>query len=484
MKNRIQLLLILFLSTFSSLKAIDASVSFATFKGIDQSYVEIYLTIIGQTVDFQKVDSLNYQAREEVTLLFKQGDDIIKFDKYALNSPITTKTLDFMDVKRYALGNGTYTLDVSIRDLVDTTNVTTFSTPLVMNYEGEELLQSDIQLLSKIEKTETPSIFNKNGYYMEALPFNYCGRKMSIIHFYTEIYNADKVLNDDYLLSYFIEKVDGEGNGRTFYIGHKRRKSSPIDVVVLPLNLSDIPSGNYRLKVDIRDRNKVLISSKSTLFQRSNPYLDKDINEINEFDIANTFVADLSAEELRYSLKAIAPIHSTLEMERLNFIIASNEPIRQKNYLFNYWASQNANHPDQAYEAYMEVARAVDNKFKSGFGYGFETDRGHIFLKYGRPNEFIAVEDEPIAPPYEIWAYHRIDKLNQSNVKFIFYNPNNAAGDYELLHSNCRAEINNPQWQLELYRLAPDQIEGNDYLNGTKVKDGLNRQAARYFNDL
>ena len=42
-----------------------------------------------------------------------------------------------------------------------------------------------------------------------------------------------------------------------------------------------------------------------------------------------------------------------------------------------------------------KVVKAVDKTFFSGFGHGFETDRGRVFLKYGKPN-FINSTEWPI----------------------------------------------------------------------------------------
>ena len=62
----------------------------------------------------------------------------------------------------------------------------------------------------------------------------------------------------------------------------------------------------------------------------------------------------------------------------------------------------------------MEVAKAVDRLYKSGFGYGFETDRGNIFMKYGKPNDIVTVENDPSAPPYEMWVYNDFPKTKQT----------------------------------------------------------------------
>lgn len=307
---------------------------------------------------------------------------------------------------------------------------------------------------------------------------------MSVLQFYNEIYNSEIHLKEDFLVSYSVEKIDGQGNGQTLLIGHKRKSPAPIVTLLMQLNIAEVPSGNYRLRIDVRDREKELLSTKTILFQRSNPYLEETPTVVEGFDIAETFVMGLSADELRYSLKGIAPIIPTIDIERLNFVIESEDLGRQQRFLYNFWAGRSTNHPQEAYDKYMEVVRAVDKMYKSGFGYGFETDRGHIFLKYGKPDDIVAVEDEPVAPPYEIWSYNRINKLNQSNVKFLFYNPDYTGGAYRLLHSNGRGELNNPQWQLELYKQAPTQIVGDDYLNATQIRDGLNRRSARLFNDF
>lgn len=131
----------------------------------------------------------------------------------------------------------------------------------------------------------------------------------------------------------------------------------------------------------------------------------------------------------------------------------------------------------------MEVAKAVDKMYDGGFGYGFESDRGFIYMKYGRPDDMVMVDNDPSAPPYEIWIYNDFPKTKQTNVKFLFYEPN-LGTDYELLHSNARGEINNPQWQIELYKNAPNEIQGSNYIDATQMQGNFNRRASQYFNDF
>ena len=92
----------------------------------------------------------------------------------------------------------------------------------------------------------------------------------------------------------------------------------------------------------------------------------------------------------------------------------------QKYFLFKYWKDRYPTQTEAAYQGYMNVVKAVDNQFYSAFGKGHQTDRGYIFLKYGKPNKVMSVDDEANTPPYEIWYYDVMPKTNQTNVRFIF----------------------------------------------------------------
>ncbi len=51
-----------------------------------KSYVETYILIPSSDVTFAKNKDAKLQAKIEITMLFKQEEQIVKFDKYVLNS--------------------------------------------------------------------------------------------------------------------------------------------------------------------------------------------------------------------------------------------------------------------------------------------------------------------------------------------------------------------------------------------------------------
>ena len=80
----------------------------------------------------------------------------------------------------------------------------------------------------------------------------------------------------------------------------------------------------------------------------------------------------------------------------------------------------------------------VQERFGSVQVKGYRTDRGRVYLQYGQPNDILEIPSDPVTLPYEIWHYYYLD--NQSNVKFVFYDPALVGNDYELLHSNKYGE--------------------------------------------
>jgi len=476
--------LISFLALSLSVKAVEASISYATFKGPEQNYIEVYLFIIGETLHYlpTEADSSLKKAAVDVTILFKQGEELIKFDKFRLSSPLSKVPENFVDMKRYPLPNGDYTFVVQVQDAQDVDNNKEYKAPISMQYDNSSIQQSDLQLLASLKKADSDNRFVKNGVFMEPLPFNFYGKKESHLSFYAEIYNTDQFMEEDLLVSYFVEKLEN-GQLKTKMIGHKRKKPKPIIPVLLQMDITELPTGNYNLVVEVRNKNKELKTKKALFFQRSNPFLEEESIELARLNIQEEFVHRLTEKELEYSLRALTAKLPQNDIGLVDSYLKEKNLEGQRLYLFSYWIQKNPNRPEDAYLEYMEVVRAIDNQFKSGFRFGFETDRGHIYLKYGQPNDITHVEEEPSAPPYEVWSYNTFPATGQSNVKFLFYNPSLAPGDFVLLHSNARGELSNPQWQRELYRDAPNEIDGN-YFEGTEMQDNFNRNARRTFDDF
>ncbi len=471
---------------FISLKALDANISYAVFKSDEGPYVEIYMHLVGKTAEFVSLSDTSVQANMEVVILFKREGEIIKFDKYRLNSPVYPNPQDFFDTKRYALEEGGYTLDISVNDLNKPENGKRYNHNFRIDFSENRVYQSDIQLIASLRKLKGSQPDNpmaKGGYVFEPLPSQFYDRYCDRLIFYTEIYDTDKLVGDDFMVSYFVEAISGEKKSTVIGAVHKRRTPNTVVPFLQQLDISKLPSGNYNMVVEVKNKSGELLSKKSIAFQRSNPFIDSTREEIasQTSGLEEEFVSEMTVQELRYALRAIAMQVDDTDGELINTIIAEEKPEAMQLYLFSFWATEDPVDPERAYNGYMVIAKAIDEKFRNGFGYGFESDRGYVYMKYGVPSDIVSVETEQSAPPYEIWFYNQFPQTGQNNVKFLFYNPTLANNGHVLLHSTARGEISNPQWEVELYKDAPNEIEGNNYFEATQIQENIGRHARRLF---
>jgi len=466
--------------------ALDIGVSFAVYNTPDgKPYLEVNVEIAAVSILYKKVEGEKLQASAEILIMIKKGDQVVAYEKYNLQSPVVDAQQSLVDVKRLPVPEGDYDLEVVVQDLNAPENKDSYLSPVSVRFPNK-LHLSEVQLLRSFKREEAVSPFAKNGYLLEPLPFGFYDRSATRLAFYAEIYGSNKSVKEaDYLVRYFIEQEKGNGIKNLISTGSQRKKPTDIDALLVQMDISKLESGNYLLTVEARNVANELLATRVLAFQRSNPYLQFDENDITDETLAQQFTQNLDEKQLKYVLAALSPIVLGDDAEILNNVNRDKDLKNKRFFIFRHFVRQDANNPEGAYKKYMALANAVEEKFKSGFRYGFETDRGRAYLRFGAPDDLVHVEDEPGASPYEIWIYYNFPKTKQSNVKFLFYNPSLAGEDYITLHSTARGEIQDPKWERKLYsRNLTEYTEGDNYNDATGVQRNLGRRAREYFTDF
>ena len=474
--------LIVLLGLTLNLFAIDASIGHATFKSKTQKYVEVYINVLGGGLYYKTVDNGTIASIETVILL-KKGEDIIQFDKYILQSPSIYGSLtdtiieykDFEDFKRFALENGEYTLEVTLLDINAPTPIKrTFTETIIVDYNDDDLLLSDIQPIAGMTKaTDKNKSYAKNGYVFQTHPFDFYPHTSKVLKFYIELYNSQKMM-DAFYIRYFIRYQGGE---KPIQMNAKRLEALETHALVLQLDITEIPSGNFDLVIEARNRENKVLHSRLYNFQRSNPYLNNKIGDYLSMNYENSFVTIFDERQLNYAMRALVPKIEFIDGEIIAKVIDDEDLDLKRKYLYNYWVTQDPQTPKARFKEYMTLAKKVDREYRSSVGLGFETDRGYTYLKYGEPNDIIRRTSDPNAPPYEIWEYYELN--GQQNVKFIFYNPSLAVNDFELVHSTLRGEVYNPNWMKQIYENSP--VEGANSQDGTRTQRNMGNDAGRIF---
>lgn len=477
MIKRFLILIVVLQIVFQSTHAMHATVDVYQFQTDNKSYLEVFFYILGSSVE----SGVELPPSVQIQYMIMKDGEVAAGDKYNLVTS-NADDGDFMDLRRHYLAPGNYSVVVEIKDNHDLEDIVEFSRSVTINESEEIPSLSDLQLLSIASKSEDQrDKWTKNDVRCIPLPFGFCPDSYDQLYVYSELYDVDQALSDDFYIKYVVASAstpDGE-----IFASHKRLSPEAVIPLLHAIDISRLSTGQYLLKIGAYSQSHELICEKEVFFSRSNPDADAELLENFDKYFINSFTLKMESDSVNYVLKALAPKTSPIKMDALNYLIKEGEIGEQRQFIHRFWLESDPADPEGAFKTYMDVANVVDKMFKSGFGYGFETDRGNIFLKYGAPNDVISVEDEMSAPPYEIWVYYNFPLTAQFNVKFLFYSPE-LANSYELLHSTCENEINNAAWEQILYKNATSETSSGDLIDAAPVADNFNRRAKEYFSDF
>lgn len=485
--KKIAFFLVMVLFAFQlNAKNLQAYLAYATFYSpSDGSYIETYLSVVGKSVDFIKNANGKFQATVQIMMVFKKDDVIRDFKKIDLMSPEVddTSAIDFtfMDQQRFPLPDGNYDVDIQIVDK-NSANQKAYTTTesLEINFPKDTVCISGIQLIESYKPAaDSKSILTKNGYDLVPFTINYYPSSIKNLTFYAEVYNTDTIFSKDekFLIYYYIEAYE---TGKTLNDYYKFKKETPKKVIVLfsEFDISKLPTGNYNLVVDVRDKENKSVAFNTMFFQRNNPDVQMDLQDIAVVNITNTFVDKITnMDTLKDYIKSTYPISTQIEKTFAENNLKKSDMKMLQQYFLNFWINRNAIDPEKAWKEYAIEVKKVNKQYGTLIKKGYETDRGRVYLQYGPPNTITESVSEPSSPPYEIWHYYKLQ--TQSNRKFVFYLPDLVTNDYELIHSDAFGEVYNPSWQMKLgYR---NNIS-ND-IDKTTIEDYYGGHSNEYYNN-
>ena len=431
----------------------------------NKPYIETYLTINGRSIKYNQTEDGYYQGKVNVQVMFIKGDSIINFAKYDLSSPIITDTVNpnqnLIDIQRYGLPNGEYELEIKLKDLNGDGKELSSLDKFEINFPKSEMAYSDIELLSSYEKTDKVSNLSKNGYLLTPYVFNYYPEDVNKITFYSELYNSKDILGEEAFLSTTYIRPFEVDKKLDKYINRRRVQSDNVVVTLSSFDIAELPSGNYILVMEARNRNNELMVSKEVYFQRHNPSAELNFSNLMLTDTKNTFVDYIdNLDTLRMYIEYLNPISTDLERAFAKSLISAGDIEDMQRYFLNFWVDRNTLDPQMEWVEYLSRVNKANISFKAITIEGYRTDRGRVFLQYGQPNVISDHHFEPAAYPYEIWHYYRLG--DQQNKKFVFYAHDVVTNDFQLIHSDAVGELNNYRWETIIYKRTWDPVSVDD----------------------
>jgi GWxTD domain-containing protein len=425
------------------------------FHPVEGPYVESYLKVFGPSATYKPTKEGLFQASLEVTMVFKQDDEIKDFRKYNLLSETVKDTSgvlpNFIDQQRILLPYGIYQMDVKLKDNYSEEPSLELADMISLEYDLQNLRFSDFQFVEAFSKTEEENVLSKSGYDLVPYVGDWFPEDLNNITFYIELYGLDNKVGagEDFLFKYYLESFETNVSFDD-YSFFQRQKAAPVNVLLNALSIKELPSGNYNLVVEARDRQNELITMNKIFFQRSNPGVKIQLSDLEAVDITATFAEKINdLDSLRFYLGSLLPISNNIERQFVINVLKSTDTEKMQKFLFNFWQNRNKDYPDQEWNFYKKEVLMVEEAYATRIKHGFETDQGRVWLKYGTPDNAEESQHEPNAYPYIIWHYYSLG--DQTNKRFIFYNPHLVGTEYILLHSDARGEIYNPYWQVDLH---------------------------------
>lgn len=452
--NKLFLFITFFTFLIFSHGQVDATLTVKRFNSPTQPYIENYLKIYANSVSFRKdpFDGVQYNIR--ITQILRQDTNILDYKKYTLKNLDSSSNIimdDLIDQQRFYVNNNqTYTIEIILEDLLTSAMIPlTLEEDLVINFTKDKIECSDIELIESYAKATSNNILTKSGYNILPMVEDFLGNEFEKIAYYTEVYNTLAVLdsNGKYVINQFIENYD---NNKVVgdYNKIKRYNATGIQPILKIWDIEKLPTGNYNIVVQVKDKNNTVITEKKQRFQRLNLRESVQIKDLNQQNFINTFADAIPKDSLTEYIKCLAPIASDLERSTINNQVEELTEKMKRSFIYQFWKNKNPEDPQRAAFKYMNQVKYVQIQFRDRNNKGYETDRGRIYLKYGMPN---SINDKPNSShsyPYQVWHFYKAGKFN--NKTCIFYSPNMLGNEYILLHSDIPGENKDTNWQRTL----------------------------------
>ena len=461
--------------SFGSIRAfLDYKVFFIPENG---PFLETILEFDANSLNYRKVGDTNTEIAEvQVTIIIQQGETVVDFQKINISSQVKEINLaasDFMDIRRFSLPNGTYELELQLLDLYGPEDEGQILTQeITIDIDPSLPYISDITFIKAYSQATTETELTKSGY--DILPYvdSYFPSDVQRLAFYVEVYNANQVFgeNEKYALTYFITEEGGPDVVENLQ-RYERMEAKPASALFQILDISNLPGGNYRLNVEMRDKSNSSIVNRGLSFYRNNE-TDSEANSQApaEFDVENTFVMQFTDPDiLREHVESCWPIMTSLERNAVQYYLESADLGILRSFFYTLWERRNPENPEAGWDEYAEQVQKVQEAYGTRVKKGYQSDRGRVYLQYGEPNTIVRRHNDLDAYPYEIWHYYKIGRFN--NKKFLFYNPDLVTNDFALLNSDVPGELRNDQWVNQVL-LRNNHSSGADSPN---VNNGASR---------
>jgi GWxTD domain-containing protein len=414
-------------------------------EGKDQPYIEFYFDFDGASLkSFSENQSQFIGAEILITLL--KNNQIIGYKKIKALFPWNTKEDQRQNcsaLERIPAENGNIQIEIEMSDLglTDQKKSILKDEIQVINLNKGAFISDVIWVKASIP-TKEPNAFTKGAVDILPLISDTRFSEENEIEFYTELYNTDLYfLQDPFIVQYSI--FDLKNNIIPGLSRIKRENAKSVIPVLGKLDIGQLAAGEYIFKIEIKDKSNQLVATRERHFFRKT---DQDNGAPEGQAIDFTFVQQFQDSlELMEHIRSLTPIAQGNEKNIIIDVLPAYSLKQMQGFMYQFWYKRNPISPELAWTEYKREVLACNKEFGTAIKKGWETDRGRVYLQYGKPSTRVIRNNDPDYWPFEIWHYYQTNN-NMHNKRLLFYNTS-LNGDFELLHSDIPNEVTNFDWK-------------------------------------
>lgn len=418
----------------------------------DFIYLEIYYSIYRDQLQFVP-DGERFRADFRIDSRIFLNDSLVVRDTlhnvtFVDSLSQVTSSQRLADLSGIIIRPGEYHLQTIITDMHAKKSGLIETDIQIDPIRKDQLAMSDIQLASVIEPFNEKAKFVKNNYRVIPNPNSIYGTGAPILYFYAEIYNlkpnGDK---NQYRSKYLL--LDANGDEIRALQDKLKNKPGGSSVEISGFNIISLHSGTYYLRVEIQDvdSDEKIAALKKFFVYRPDDYRNKTVANTTKFSPDEYLKSPqyqtydtMNEKDIQAEFSGARYIAAATERK----IFKSLDLPGKRNFMKQFWLKRDDD-PSTIYNEYM--AKYLDrlNYANEHFGSGkpgWKSDRGRVLLIYGKSDEIERIPNSSDTNPYEIWHYYNV----QGGVDFIFVDIR-GFGDYILVHSTARNELQDYDWQ-------------------------------------
>ena len=387
----------------------------------------------------------------ETTLRVLDGDGSqIYQEKWWAGAPASFRVPEAYGIETLRLGrvsDGRYTIRVTVTDSVSGRSASTET--VVQTFNGQPtasdmLLASEMRVTPPGDTLTLPGEIARGDLRFITAPDLTLDALRPQLAFMLEAYTAVEATAATRLV------IRRAGNGEVIYRLAPFEQTVPAGGGVIrgQFPLEGLPEGQYELvaSVDVGGRTAertagFAIGSLESAMARSMA------NRTAQRGFDESYFASLSEDELDAAAEVLEVIAKPAELAVYKAEGDGALSISAKRqFLVQFWAERDLEKGTPVNETRLAFYDAIDyaNQLYGESGRnarpGWKTDRGRIFVRYGRPDERNPFPAGNRAPAFEIWRY------TQGRLRYYIFADENNFGHYRLVKSNDLQEPGTPNW--------------------------------------